>query len=185
MVRQHYKSIPAISKYFYKDSSNDTVKGFDAVHVVQQKDEFELWLGEVKFYKQISSAIADVVAELKLHSERNYLRSEFIAITNKLDESWEGTSALKELLHQNNSIDKIFKRICIPVLLTYESKVLDTYKEVSTEYKKAFEEEVLRHRDTFAGKELPQNVTVHLFLFPLHKKENLLKKFDEVLKAWQ
>ena len=34
----------AISKVFFKDSPNDTVKGFDAVHVVESLDGLELWL---------------------------------------------------------------------------------------------------------------------------------------------
>ena len=33
-MRQVFDTIPAISKIFYKDSANDTVKGFDAVHVL-------------------------------------------------------------------------------------------------------------------------------------------------------
>jgi len=64
-LRQCFKTLPAISKYFYKDSRNDTVKGFDAVHVVASADTLELWLGEVKFYADISRAIRDVVAPVE------------------------------------------------------------------------------------------------------------------------
>jgi hypothetical protein len=120
MIRQHFKSVPAISKFYYKDSRNDTVKGFDAVHVVGQAEDWELWLGEVKFYSDIRGAVRDVVNELQQHMERDYLRSELCAITNKLDDSWGDVTQLQELLHPNNSLDKIFKRVCIPVLLTYQ-----------------------------------------------------------------
>lgn len=34
MIREVFDSEPAISKIYYKSSNNDTVKGFDAVHVV-------------------------------------------------------------------------------------------------------------------------------------------------------
>ena len=80
IIRQEFGSIPAISKIFFKDSPNDTVKGFDAVHVVEASDGLELWLGEVKLYQDISSAVHDVVAELKKHTRIKYLRSEFAAI---------------------------------------------------------------------------------------------------------
>ena len=33
-IRQVFGSVPAISKIYYKSAINDTVKGFDAVHVV-------------------------------------------------------------------------------------------------------------------------------------------------------
>ncbi len=185
MIRQKFKSIPAISKYFYKDSNNDTVKGFDAVHVIQDNSNFELWLGEVKFYKEVTSAIRDVVKELKDHSQRDYLRSEFTAITNKLDNRLSISQPLKELLHPNNSLDKIFKQICIPVLLTYNSEILTKHTELCAEYEKEFEAELLQYRDKFAENELPSNVVIHLFLFPLQEKEVLITKFDEVLKACQ
>jgi hypothetical protein len=44
ICREVFKTYPAITKYFYKDSSNNTVKGFDAVHVVVTKTGLELWL---------------------------------------------------------------------------------------------------------------------------------------------
>jgi Cap4 SAVED domain len=185
MIRQKFKSIPAISKYFYKDSNNDTVKGFDAVHVVQDNNNFELWLGEVKFYNEVTRAIRDVVKELKDHSQRDYLRSEFTAITNKLDDKLSISQPLKDLLHPNNSLDKIFKQICIPVLLTYNSEILTKHSEICAEYENEFETELLQYRDKFAENELPDNVVIHLFLFPLQEKDILITKFDEVLKACQ
>ena len=54
IIRETYNTIPAISKIYYKDGPNETVKGFDAVHVVVTDDTLELWLGEVKFYNNIS-----------------------------------------------------------------------------------------------------------------------------------
>lgn len=51
LLRETMKTEPAISKIFFKDSVNNTVKGFDAIHVVDTPSGLELWLGEVKFYK--------------------------------------------------------------------------------------------------------------------------------------
>lgn len=59
ICREVFKTYPAITKYFYKDSANNTVKGFDSVHVVVTKQgSLELWLGESKFYEDITKAIA-------------------------------------------------------------------------------------------------------------------------------
>ena len=62
VVRQIFDGEPAISKIYFKDARNDTVKGFDSVHVVDTQDGLELWLGEVKFYKTFSKAVASVVS---------------------------------------------------------------------------------------------------------------------------
>lgn len=185
MIRQKFNSAPAISKYFYKDSSNDTVKGFDAVHVVGEPGEWELWLGEVKFYNDTYKAVSDVVEELKDHMQRDYLRSEFTAITNKLDDSWGEAAKLRDLLHQNTSLDKIFEKVCIPVLLTYDSRAIGSHTSICEEYQRAFEEEVFKYHDLFASKQLPTNVVVRLFLLPLKEKAVLAKQMDEELKRWQ
>lgn len=185
LLRQRFKTVPAISKYFYKDSRNDTVKGFDAVHVVATDTTLELWLGEVKFYDNISIAISHVVKELTEHTERNYLRDEFAAITNKIDDSWQHAERLKKLIHPNTSLDDIFDCVCIPVLLTYNSSAVSSHSQVNDQYKKDFESEVRKHHSTFISKTLPSNVKVHLFLLPLNTKSSLLVALDSKLKKWQ
>lgn len=185
IVRQVFGSYPAISKYFFKDSRNDTVKGFDAVHVVAADTKLELWLGEVKFYKEISGAISAVVDELEEHLDRDYLRAEFLTITNKIDPAWPLADRLKKLIHPQTSLDETFDAVVIPVLLTYDSEVIQGHKKVTDLFKTAFEKEILVHQATFAGKKLPTSVRVELFLFPLGSKEDLVKTFDERLKQWQ
>ena len=69
IIKESCDTIPAISKIYYKDGPNETVKGFDAVHVVATDNDLELWLGEVKFYDNINNAISDVIKELNAHIE--------------------------------------------------------------------------------------------------------------------
>jgi len=184
-IRQVFGSLPAISKIYYKSATNNTVKGFDAVHVVVNDDGIELWLGEAKFYNEINRAIRDVVGELHQHVEKNYLKDEFLLIKGKIDESWPYAEQLKRLLDPNVSLDEVFKQIVIPVLLTYDSEVIQSYKECSDEYKKAFEEEIAANYQRFIKKELPDNVVVNLFLVPLESKKQLIEKLDAKLKAWR
>jgi len=183
-IRQVFKTLPAISKIFYKDADNVTVKGFDAVHVVATDHALELWIGESKFYNDISKAITDVVEELKLHTEDAYLRREFAAIVNKIDTKWPHAERLRKLIDGNTSLDAIFDAACIPVLLTYDSKAVNAHQKVSEEYVAAFTSEVKQHHSTFASKNLPK-VRIHLFLIPLKSKEDLMKELDEGLKKWQ
>jgi hypothetical protein len=77
----------------------------------------ELWLGEVKFYGRIATAITDVVKEIQQHMERNYLREEFAAIVRKIDPKWPQASQLSQLLDPNTSLDDIFKLICVTLCI--------------------------------------------------------------------
>lgn len=193
-IRQIYQTIPAVTKVYYKSAVNETVKGFDAVHVVKGADGLELWIGETKFYKDLSKAISDVCKEIVDHLETNYLKNEFILIKNKIDPNWPEASDLKALLDDGVSLDTVFKRACIPVLLTYESRVvksssesnqeyLDKIKaEMSSAYKSMREKLKSQYQDRFKST-LP--ITIHVILIPLKDKPTLTSALDARLKAWQ
>ncbi|MCA1982197.1 HamA C-terminal domain-containing protein [Nocardioides nematodiphilus] len=195
VLREVFGTQPAISKMFFKDAANDTVKGFDAVHVVAPDGgALELWLGEVKFYIGRSDAIRDVVAELHDHSDRDYLRSEFAAIVAKLDSTWEHHEQLAALLDRRTSLDQIFDAVTVPVLLTYESSVVDSRvgalaggasPSETDEYRRVFQEEILAGLAAFSAKGLPERIRIRLILVPLHTKEALLSALHARLVAWQ
>ena len=185
IIREMYDTIPAISKIYYKDGPNETVKGFDAVHVIVTDKALELWLGEVKFYNNISNAISDVIEELNQHIKTRYVRNEFIAITNKIDTKWPHANILKTLLHPNTSLDDVFSNTCIPVLLTYDSSVLTRYDNKCDEYIQEISEEFQRFHKKFCDKLGEFPLTIHLFLFPLNTKAKLINSLESKLKIWQ
>ena len=188
-VRTVFHSVPAISKIYYKTSANDTVKGFDAVHVVGPPDDMELWIGEVKFYKNINTAIRDVVAEIEKHTQQDYLKDEFLWIKGKIDDASEHAEQLRKILSPNTSLDIVFERACIPVLLTYESDCLASHDECSDAYCEAFEEELRLYYSRFMEKlnkvTLHKGLMIRLFLLPLHAKDALIEALDENLRTWQ
>lgn len=185
IMRDYYNSIPAISKMYYKDGSNETVKGFDAVHIVPVEQDLELWLGEVKFYNNMSNAIRDVIPELVVHTEKKYLRNEFLFISNKIDPLWEYADKVKKLIDERTSLDKIFQRIRIPVLLTYDSEVVKSFKVMCNDYKNALINELNKHHETFRKKDIPKNVDIVLILLPFEHKKVLVEKLHQKLKVWQ
>ena len=193
-IRQVYKTLPAVSKIYYKSSANETVKGFDSVHVVRRDDGLELWIGETKFYNDVTKAIYDVSKEIIDHLETDYLKSEFILIKNKIDPEWPEADALKELLHENTSLDKVFEQVCIPVLLTYDSTVVQNSKVADQDYKDNIKNEVTKaysnmrnklkvHYKERFGSDFP--LTVHVILIPLKDKKVLVEALDARLKALQ
>ncbi len=184
-IRQVFDSLPAVSKIYYKSANNDTVKGFDAVHVVGPPDDLELWLGEAKFYDDIARAITDVVAELNKHLETNYLRDEFALIVNKIDPKWPHAAVLQTLLRPEVSLDEVFTRVCTPILLTYDSPCIAAHRSCDTAYAKAFEQEITKHYTNFSGRQLPPEIRIHLFLLPLLDKKQLTEVLNGKLKLWQ
>lgn len=172
ILRQIYKSIPAISKIYFKDSVNHTVKGYDAVHIVQIDGKLELWLGEVKFYNNAADAIRDVIAEIQEHTKQDYLRNEKMLLANKIDPDSSFYPTLSKLLDQNTSLDELFDCACIPILITYDSNTLKNHNKITDNFNKELEEEVLAIRQRIEEKTSNLNlpVKIHLFLLPLQKK---------------
>ncbi|MFD0072446.1 DUF1837 domain-containing protein [Streptomyces sp. NPDC058740] len=196
-LREIFRTQTAISKIYFKDGSNETVKGFDAVHIAESGTGLELWLGEVKFYTRLSDAIRDVVKELHDHVAADYLRAEFLAIEGKIDRSWKYAPQLRSMIHEDVSLDEIFENITIPVLLTYDSKAVADRVEMMganpdaplsdtrEAYRESFEREVRKGWDSFIAAGLPSKVRIRLLLVPLHLKKELVKALDERLRKWQ
>ncbi|MCM2348640.1 MAG: DUF1837 domain-containing protein [Bacteriovoracaceae bacterium] len=185
VMRDFYGSVPAISKIYYKTSANETVKGFDAVHVVPQGEDLNLWVGETKFYSSISNAISDVVEELRAHVKPDYLRSEFILINGKIEESWPFSGKLKSLIDSKTSLDEVFNKLVIPVLLTYDSDATKNNTVLNEKFKQEIKEEIKKYGDNFRSKDLPKNIEIVLILVPLHTKKNLAEVLHAKLEHLQ
>jgi hypothetical protein len=187
VIRELWETEPAVSKLYYKDGPNETVKGFDAVHVVLVPGSpLELLLGEVKFYRSIDKAMTDVAKELRDHFDNDeWLRSEFIAVTRKLDDGWPHAAELRELLHRRRTISDILGRVRVPVLLTYESPSVPKHDECHDMYCADLTAEVTDLQQRFAGRNLPTDVVIDLLLVPLERKADLVTALETRLKAWQ
>lgn len=188
ILKDFYKTIPAISKMYFKDGPNETVKGFDAVHVIENNEGLlDLWLGEVKFYKDASQAIKDVIPEIEEHFAHDYLRTEFIAITNKLDKESPFYEKLSQLISPDTSLDEIFERICVPVLITFNSKVIDKHVKYTNAYKEEMKTEMEKYFNQFESQfeKLGIDIEVHLFLLPLKTKETFVQMLNTKLNLWQ
>lgn len=186
-LRQIYQSVPAISKMYWKDSVNGTVKGYDAVHVVEVGGKLELWIGEVKFYDNATSAVRDVAKEILDHTRINYMENEVALIANKLDKLSPHYPKLSKLLHKNTSIDEVFDAACVPVLITYDSAALKSHTKTTAQYVQALKAEASSIQAKLSAKLKPMNlpVRVHLFVIPLNSKASLVKQLDGELKRLQ
>jgi len=184
IIKEAYDTIPAVSKIYFKDGPNETVKGFDAVHIIADADGLELWLGEVKFYNNYYKAVYDVIPEIEAHFQTDYLKKEFAAITNKIEKVFPHYDKLVKLLDPNTSLDDVFKCICVPVLLTYDSAIVTTHREFNEAYLADIIPEIQANHKQFLDK-LKCPVKVHLFLVPLENKATLSQNLLSKLETWQ
>jgi hypothetical protein len=185
VLRQHFHTLPAIRKVYFKDSPNDTVKGFDAVHVAAIGEELELWLGEAKLYSDLAVAIREVANELRIHSQTDYLRTEFILLMNKLSPTFPHYAKLRLLLDPTTSLDQVFKRLRVPVLLTYDSPTTQKHTQHNDAYLEAIREELADAHAKYLRQDIPVELMVNLILVPLATKNVLLEALDRKLKGIQ
>jgi hypothetical protein len=184
IIKETHDTIPAVSKIYFKDGPNETVKGFDAVHIVATDSGLELWLGEVKFYNDFKRAVRDVVPEIEAHFQQKYLEKEFAAITNKIDKSFPHYDKLVKLLDPNTSLDDVFKCICVPVLITYDSDLVAKHREFCQAYVDEILPELEAQHKYFISK-INCPVKIQLFLLPLEDKTKLSQTLLNKLVAWQ
>jgi hypothetical protein len=186
-LRSHFDSEPAVSKLFYKTGDNDTVKGFDCVHIVDRDDtdELELWLGEAKFYANIGDAIRSAIGSLKELTETKRLKREFVLIRGLVDDAWPYAAEFKALT-EGKSLDVVFDVLRIPVLLTYDSDAVNDHDRVCEKYEAALKEEVEDIFNRFKGDaRLPKDIYIHLILVPLKSKAELNGALHTRLKDLQ
>src|SRR5262249_44582485 len=113
ICRQFSGTFPSVSKIYYKNSSNDVVKGFDLVHTRYDNatQELELWLGEAKFFTSAREAVREAIRSIKKHLDAGFLRSEKILIGGKVSTDTPGYSKLEWLFDRDTPLDQIFQRL--------------------------------------------------------------------------
>lgn len=189
LIRDLYKTTPLISKIYYKSDTSDTVKGFDAVHVIydEAKDEItSLWLGEAKFHTDAKNAIYKAFQSATGFLEDRKMKREFVLIRNHLDDSNAASKRAEELLSQATSLDMIRPRICVPVLITYVSDVTNKHTKVSAEFIDEIKTEIQANIDHFATKFKDiEDVHVHVFFMPLRDKDKVEHLFNETISGLQ
>lgn len=186
ILRELFDTEPIVNKMYFKSAVNDTVKGFDAVHARCDDDGcLELWLGEVKFYTEIGDAIHDVSGEITSHLCRSKLREEFMCVGNRVDPAWPHAQEVNMLFDPKTSLDDVFKVMCVPVLLTYESQTVQSAKKISDVFLSTLRDELERHHASFRQKILDVSVKVVLVLLPLDSKQKLVDSLNARLRGFQ
>ncbi len=175
ILRDFIKTVPLISKIYFKDSDGMNVHGLDAVHIgncAKDPSKKSLYLGESKLYKDGKNGVEALIGDIEKHFKKDFLNREFILVGKKSDsfhkiENYtdkntkdEYEQFLQEKDYWFSELDKLqtgqgkmqdlFKSVTIPLLCTYTSKVFkDNNDENTQQFKTEYEAEINSLKTTF------------------------------------
>lgn len=185
LLRDFHNSIPLVSKIYFKDSHNNTVKGFDGVHITVEPTAKKLWLGESKLYSDGIQGVKSLANDLKHHIEADYLRKEFELLSRKIPDNVPEINYWRDLMNKNQKLENILDAICIPMVCTYSSSIFTKHNKETTQYLLDFEQECRNLEVEFNNKKIATNVEVLLMLLPVPDKDQLNHELDTRLKHMQ
>lgn len=180
----HFKTIPVMCKLVLKSSPNDTVKGFDGVHLLPKMPNFELWLGESKFYTDADAAIREAVASIQSHILPAFLTTEKAMIYGHVAPDIPHRDDVVRLFKSQTSGDELLKRAVFPVLIAYESDAVANHNIVADPYVTSLKAEIEALRASFEGKVTGVPLRFELLFVPLGKKHDLVSSFDKLLEPF-
>jgi hypothetical protein len=189
LLRDFYKTIPLLSKIYFKDSFGHTVHGFDAVHI--QEDTKTLWLGESKLYQNGKKGVKALITDIEEHFKSDYLNSEFMIISKKIKhfDNIEEKDHWLDIMSKSTKLIDQLNSINIPLLCTYECNLFNVHNdEESNEFLEDYKKEMnslKKYFDDNFEHPLKTKLNIILILFPIQNKTELVKGLHNKLSLMQ
>jgi hypothetical protein len=125
-----FKSQPLIARgYFYNPLENSETKGYDCYHLIETKNQTELWFGEVKFHKDYKTGIDGIFKNIEKAISDDYLNTNVYAISSQVNNLNYRGSKIEAVINdwgQNpyfpiiNELKQHNMKLVYPVMLLYE-----------------------------------------------------------------
>lgn len=191
IMKHHYNALPVVPKIFYKQNTQDNVKGADSVHIVLGNGQFSLWFGEAKFYNSIEDTrLPSIIQSIKGSLATDKLKKENSIITNVSDIDHLNISdairaEIKECLSNQNSIDGIKSKIHVPILLLHQCDLTAKATELTDAYMEAIKAHHMDRATVYFSKQIEAlaeihkyaDIHFHLILFPVPEKAPIVDRF--------
>jgi len=200
-MKKHYGALPVVPKIFYKQNTQDNAKGADSVHIIiDQFSDFSIWFGEAKFYSSIENTrLSEIIKSVGASIETNKLKKENSIITNvsDIDDIVQDKSLLTEIksaLANRHSIDDLKPKLNIPILLLHQCDVTASAAEMSDEYIAQIREQHKDRATAYFSRQATKlaatvhkydEITFHLILFPVPKKQQIVEQFIASVKHYK
>lgn len=180
----HFGTIPVMCKLILKTSSNDTVKGFDGIHLLPVDSSFELWLGESKFYLDPEEAIRAAVKSVSEHIAPMFLNTEKAMVFGHVAPDIPHRENVLSLFRSQTSGDKLLEMAVFPILIAYESGAVAANTSVCATYVAQLQQEVEALRSYFADRAKDLKLRFHIILVPMESKKAVVDSFDRLLEPF-
>lgn len=184
ICRDYFNTIPLAPRVFYKTASNDVVKSFDMAHVRYIGDEkFEIWLGESKFFKSGTLAIASAIKSVAEHIDAGFLNREKFILGPQVSKTLPHADKIRRILSSQTSLNSLFENAVFPVCIACDSAAVNTHKNHTAEYIDSVYSELTELQTKMQKSGLPNRIKVHLIYVPVESKDRIAKAFDRRLKG--
>ena len=172
-----------VTKVRLRSSVKDQIKGFDCAHFSVENNDIYLWLGEAKFHSTFSNAIAGAMESIKEHCAIDYLKDEISILASNLEinNEFEHHDKIDKVLNGGVSLDKI--KIKLPILLTYDCKILKNYCDIEDEeFKNELEAEFRKRFDSIEAHNLSikNNIELIFIILPLESVKDIKDQLDKI-----
>ena len=181
LLRDFFDTQPLISKIYFKDGSNEIVKGFDGVHVRNNNSKREIYLGEAKIYKEQGAALNSLLKDLDNHFSSDYLRREFLFISRKVPNNYSERQSWLQLISKKRRLEDIFSSMIAVMVCTYESSIYSKHEDETDSFIKDFESEIKKLGKKFTEGMQNKSFKIILLLIPIKKKEDLIEALNTKL----
>ncbi len=192
ILKKHFNALPITPKIYYKQNANDFAKGADSVHiVVHENGEFSLWLGEAKFYNELTTdrldrivkSVKDLLSTKKLRKEFNITTS--LQDLDKVAPNAEIASQIRDKIGDGVEIDEIKEILNIPIFILHECSITKSSERITEEYKSKIIEYhtkitrayLDRQKKACGALDLYSKIRFHIILFPVPEKDAIVTRF--------
>jgi len=192
IMKNYYNALSVVPKIFYKQNPQDNAKGADSVHIViENENNFSLWLGEAKFYNSIEDdRLGSIVQSVKELLETDKLKKENSIITNVKDletliKNSELKDKIKQMLSNGKSTDLLKPILHVPILLLHECEITKKHNSLTEQYKSEIIKYHKQRAESYFKKHLKKcnkifkysEIKFHIILFPVPDKNKIVDKF--------
>jgi hypothetical protein len=181
---EQFNAFPVLCKLILKTAPNDTVKGFDGIYVVPIKDDFEIWLGESKFYSKANRGIKDAVESISTHILPHFISAEKAMVSAHIDIKAPFYKELKSILKQKTSADILLNKAVFPIMIAYNSAACAKHTALTDEYVLALNEDILKLHAQFGTRSAGLTLRFNLIFAPLNTKKIVVDEFDKLLRPF-
>jgi len=187
-LKHFYKTDILISRgYFYDIQKKTEVTGYDAFHLIQKKEELELWFGETKFYEDYKGAIDSVFNKIENALSDDYLiNTNFTTILQHKGNILDNKSKLYKLLDKwEKCIITSLKKELIDNKIKLVYPILVTFDKINIDYNETIKSVIKYINDNYSHikfNNLSIDYSIFFILMPIEDvkttKETIIKWID-------